>query len=156
MPTPPKTTGNMTKHMTAAQMQARQMAEEQLKPIREQVTLKKPPWLKGKGAKYWRSILARMHGTIILDDLDGEMLAVYCSQLQHRDELMTMLADAMAADEPDQDTILAISKQINAQDRSLLAYAEKLGCTPSGRVRLAVKRAAAAAEAEPNGDLFGD
>ena len=155
MPTPPKSADNMTKHMTAAQREARLMAEEQLQPLREQVRLKKPPWLKGKGAKYWKSILSRMEGTIILDDLDGEMLASYCSQLQHREELVEMLTAAMAADEPDQDAVLAISKQINAQDRSLLAYAEKLGCTPSGRMRLAQKRAAAENN-EPNGDLFGD
>ena len=155
MPTPPKSADNMTKHMTAAQREARLMAEAQLQPLREQVRLNKPPWLKGKGAKYWKSILARMEGTIILDDLDGEMLASYCSQLQHREELVEMLTAAMAADEPDQDAVLAISKQINAQDRSLLAYAEKLGCTPSGRVRLAQKRAAAESN-EPNGDLFGD
>lgn len=155
MPTPSKTTDNMTKHMTAAEREARLLAEEQLRPLRESVQLKKPPWLQGKGAKYWKSILARMQDTAILDDLDGEMLAAYCSQLQHREELVAMLDAAMGAAAPDQDSILAISKQINAQDRSLLAYAEKLGCTPSGRVRLAQKRASAAVEGDPNGDLFG-
>lgn len=155
MPTPSKTTDNMTKHMTASEREARLLAEEQLRPLRESVHLKKPPWLKGKGAKYWKSILARMQDTAILDDLDGEMLAAYCSQLQHREELVAMLDEARKAIAPDQDGILAISKQINAQDRSLLAYAEKLGCTPSGRVRLAQKRASAAAESDPNGDLFG-
>lgn len=155
MPTPAKSAENMTKHMTAAQWEARLLAEERLQPLRQQAVLKKPPWLKGKGARYWKSILKRMEGTAILDDLDGEMLAAYCSQLQHREELVEMLAEAMAEDPPDQDCILTISKQINAQDRSLLAYAEKLGCTPSGRVRLAQKRAAAAADPEQDGDLFG-
>ena len=42
-------------------------------------------------------------------------------------------------------------------ERNILQYAEKLGLTPSGRVRLAQKRAAAAAEnKDPDGDLFGD
>lgn len=155
MPTPSKPTEAMSKHMTAAQREARLLAEAQLQPLRDSVRLKKPPWLKGKGAKYWKSILSRMENTAILDDLDGEMLAAYCSQLQHREELMAMLDEARGADTPDQDSILTISKQINAQDRSLLAYAEKLGCTPSGRVRLAQRRANAAAESDPNGDLFG-
>lgn len=100
-----------------------------------------------------------MEGTSILDDLDSEMLAVYCSQLQEREKLLAMLSAARKpkdGGEPDQDDILAISKRIDALDRSLLSYAEKLGCTPSGRVRLAQKRAAAASEIEPNGDLFGD
>ncbi len=155
MPTPPKTAEAMTKHMTAAQREARIMAEEQLCPLRESVRLKKPPWLKGKGAKYWKSILERMQDTAILDDLDAEMLAAYCSQLQHREELVQILTEAKDAGSVNRDDVLAIEKQINAQDRSLLAYAEKLGCTPSGRVRLAQRRASAAAENDPNGDLFG-
>lgn len=153
MPTPPKTSSAMAKHQTAAQREARILAEESLRPIRDAVRLQKPAWLKGKGAKYWKSILARMDGLSILDDLDGEMLAAYCSQLQRREELDALLTEATA--DNDQNTVLNLSKQLNAQDRSLLAYAEKLGLTPSGRVRLAQKRAAAIAD-NTDGDLFGD
>ena len=39
---------------------------------------------------------------------------------------------------------------------NILQYAEKLGLTPAGRVRLAQKRAAAAEAKDPDGDLFGD
>lgn len=156
MPTPAKTSESMTKHTTKAEQEARQEAEKSVNPDRGEIVLTKPTWLKGKGAKYWKTILARMEGTSILDDLDSEMLAVYCSQLQEREQLQSMLANARAEEEPDRDAILSISKRIDALDRSLLSYAEKLGCTPSGRVRLAQKRAAAAAEIEPNGDLFGD
>ncbi len=156
MPTPVKTSENMTKHTTRAEQEARQEAEKQVNPDRGEINLEKPSWLKGKGAKYWKKILSRMEGTSILDDLDSEMLAVYCSQLQEREALQSMLATARDAEEPQQDDILSISKRIDALDRSLLSYAEKLGCTPSGRVRLAQKRAAAAAEIESNGDLFGD
>lgn len=159
MPTPVKTSENMTKHTTKAEQEARQVAEASVNPDRGEIVLTKPPWLKGRGSKYWDLILGRMEGTSILDDLDSEMLAVYCSQLQEREKLLKMLAAARKPNEgetPKQDDILAISKRIDALDRSLLSYAEKLGCTPSGRVRLAQKRAAAAAEIEPNGDLFGD
>ena len=156
MPTPVKTSENMAKHTTKAEQGARQEAEKSVNPDRGEIVLTKPSWLKGKGAKYWQTILARMEGTSILDDLDSEMLAVYCSQLQEREQLQKMLAGARAEEEPDRDAIRSISKRIDALDRSLLSYAEKLGCTPSGRVRLAQKRAAAAAEIEPNGDLFGD
>ena len=43
-------------------------------------------------------------------------------------------------------------------ERNILQYAEKLGLTPSGRVRLAQKRAqaAAGARADPDSDLYGD
>ena len=49
----------------------------------------------------------------------------------------------------------ALTGKLQALERNILQYAEKLGLTPSGRVRLAQKRAQAAAE-EPDGDLFGD
>lgn len=158
MPTPVKASENMTKHVTKAEQEARTAAEASVNPDRGQVILKMPTWLKGRGKKYWDSILERMECTAILDDLDSEMLAVYCSQLQEREALQDMLASARKPKDgaPNRDEILAIGKRIDAIDRSLLAYAEKLGCTPSGRVRLAQKRAAAAAETEPNGDLFGD
>ena len=51
-----------------------------------------------------------------------------------------------------------VSSKMQSLERNILQYAEKLGLTPSGRVRLAQKRAQAAAEAraDPDGDLFGD
>ncbi len=48
----------------------------------------------------------------------------------------------------------ALTGKLQALERNILQYAEKLGLTPSGRVRLAQRRAKAAAE-EPDGDLFG-
>lgn len=49
----------------------------------------------------------------------------------------------------------ALTGKLQALERNILQYAEKLGLTPSGRVRLAQKRAQAAAE-DPDSDLFGD
>lgn len=48
----------------------------------------------------------------------------------------------------------ALTGKLQALERNILQYAEKLGLTPSGRVRLAQRRAQAAA-AEPDDDLFG-
>ena len=52
----------------------------------------------------------------------------------------------------------AVSGKMQSLERNILQYAEKLGLTPSGRVRLAQKRAqtAAGARTDPDGDLFGD
>ena len=49
----------------------------------------------------------------------------------------------------------ALTGKLQALERNLLQYAEKLGLTPSGRARLAQKRAQAAAP-DPDSDLFGD
>lgn len=156
MPTPAKTLDAMSKNLTSDEKDARSQAEASVIPDRGEVNLKKPSWLTGRGKKYWDSILKRMAGTSILDDLDTEMLAIYCSQLQERDELQKDLAKARKAEAPDMELILSLTKQLNAKDSKIRDYASELGCTPSGRVRLAQKRSAAAvAEIDPNGDLFG-
>ena len=49
MPTPPKSLEDMNKHLTAEQRQAREQAEQSVKPERDVVTLKKPSWLPGRG-----------------------------------------------------------------------------------------------------------
>ena len=161
MPTPPKALDAMAKHLTAEQIEIMQEAEASVIPDRGEVVLIRPKWLtKTKGGSYWDSILARMEGTAILDDLDAEMLAIYCSMLSERDALQKDLNRAWVktkGQELDMDLILSLSKQLNAKDSKIRDFANDLGCTPSGRIRLATKRAAQAAEsAEPNGDLFGD
>lgn len=50
----------------------------------------------------------------------------------------------------------ALNGKLQTLDRNLLQYADKLGLTPTGRVRLAQKRAEKAAEVEPDDDLYGD
>ena len=161
MPTPAKTLDAMTKNMTSEEKTARQEAEASVKPIRDAAVLRRPTWLTGKGKKYWDSILERMNGTAILDDLDAEMLAIYCSQLTERDALQSDLKKARnpgKGQAPDMELILALTKQLNAKDSKIRDFASDLGCTPSGRVRLAQKRSVAAAaevEVDPNGDLFG-
>ena len=198
MPTAVKSSANMTKHLTQAELEARQMAEEEIMPQRRRTRLKKPGFITGSRAAnaYWNQILKRMEGLALLDDLDSEMLAGYCSMLARRDETI-LLADNLMARmgvseaveagkarkkpasamtdeewemssaapppelEPD-DLLETVGKlnvlhgKLQSLDRTLLQYAEKLGLTPSGRVRLAQQRAKAAAEPEPDDDLFGD
>ena len=121
-----------------------------------------------------------MEGLALLDDLDSEMLAGYCSMLARRDQtillvsqLMDRLGVAGAVDKknpPGEDSeppmtpdalieaaskLDALTGKLQALERNLLQYAEKLGLTPSGRARLAQKRAQAAAP-DPDSDLFGD
>ena len=159
MPTPAKTLDAMSKNLTRDEKDARLGAEASVNPDRGEVALKRPSWLTGKGKRYWDSILTRMAGTAILDDLDAEMLAIYCAQLQERDALQADLKKARSSgkgEDPDMELILSLTKQLNAKDAKIRDYASDLGCTPSGRVRLAQKRSAAALDADPDGDLFGD
>ena len=197
MPAATKNSENMTKHLTQAEAELRQQAEREVIPQRKKLKLKKPAFVaRNKRANaYWNQILKRMEGLVLLDDLDSEMLAGYCSMLARRDQTILLVNDLYArlgvsgaveplpgkkpdgalSDEewersaqapPDPMTpdelIEAVSKldtmtgKLQALERNLPQYAEKLGLTPSGRVRLAQKRAQAAAEPEPDDDLFGD
>ena len=136
MPADVKPLENQTKHLTNAEKAARQAAEEAYLPNRK-AKLKMPEAVKADkaAASYWRSILKRMEGTGILDDLDAEILGIYCLGLSRRDELVEI-------------------KPLLALEKQLLAYADKLGLTPESRVRLARKRAAQ--ETEAIDPLFGD
>lgn len=170
MPTPTKAAANSTKHRTRAEQRARAQAEASTSPERETVRLRKPALIRSDRAaeKYWTDILRelRSSGAELVDNLDSEVFAGYCSMLAMRDRLATLtpkLMDAAAqlervtpdalADDPD--TAGAVLEQVagllkscaqlsekrNKLDSTILSYAEKLGLTPSGRARLAVKRA---------------
>ena len=119
-------------------------------------------------SRYWRKVLERMEGFAILDDLDSDALGVYCvmmaryeTQSKVLSQVIRQLKDAGGDPETVADAVSkldAVSGKMQSLERNILQYAEKLGLTPSGRVRLAQKRAQAAAEAraDPDGDLFGD
>jgi P27 family predicted phage terminase small subunit len=107
-----------------------------------------------------------MEGLAILDDLDSDALGIYCVMMARYESQCKLLAGASKAlksAEGDPERVEAAAGrlgEINAKmsgiEKNILAYAEKLGLTPSGRVRLAQKRAKAMAEADPDGDLYGD
>lgn len=167
MPTNAKALDAQSKHLTQAERDMRAAAEVGIIPDRgREADLKKPPThLIGRGRTYWLSLVKRLDGLAILDDLDREMLAVYCSQLARRDKLAALLdkllADAAKHDRkalaPEEtDKLDALSAKLAALERSLIQYADKLGFTPQGRVRLAQKRASAMMESDPDADLFGD
>lgn len=169
MPPKPKTQDAMTKHLTKEERSAQAAAEASTLPDRPQVTLKPPAVLNGDTAarRYWKSIQERMEGISILDDLDAEILGVYCSMLSRRDTTQRvytdLLKDSKSRELSVEERVELIGKldgvlsKLQAHERTILQYADKLGLTPAGRVSLARKRAQqAAGEVEPDGDLFGD
>lgn len=159
----------MSKNLTKAERMARTEAEAAVMPDRSRVNLKAPAYVRSDkaAAKYWRSILKRMEGISILDDLDTEILAVYCSMLSRRDDTQAMYARLLEQSESAEldieAVVAALGKmdgllvKLQGQERSILQYADKLGLTPSGRVALARKRAAkVGSDVGEDDDLFGD
>ena len=169
MSTPVKSMAQMTKNMTETERTARKNAEDQVLPDRgREAQLEISRLMSGNAAarRYWKQILERMEGYAILDDLDSEALGVYCSMLA-REELLSRQLNVVARsigkmrDDPQAmvdalGKIDAMNAKLQSLERNILQYAEKLGLTPTGRVRLAQKRAEAAAAAiDPDADLFG-
>ena len=136
MPTPPKALDSMTKNLTAEERVLREQAEKGVIPDRgREVTLERPAIMTKNAAagRYWKKVLDRMRGLVILDDLDSDALGVYCVMMARYEQQCKLLA--------------LVSKQLKEA---------KVGLTPSGRIRLAQKRAEQAAQTDPDGDLFGD
>lgn len=171
MPTPPKALDNMSKNLTDEERQLRQQAEEGVIPDRGRESRMEKPAIMTKNAaagRYWKKVLDRMDGLVILDDLDSDALGVYCVMMARYETQCRLLAsaskalkDAKSDPEAVADAVSkldTVSGKMQSLERNILQYAEKLGLTLSGRVRLAQKRAQAAADArsDPDGDLFGD
>ena len=170
MPTPAKALDNMSKNLADEERRLREQAEAGVMPDRgRESKLEKPAIMTKNPAagRYWRKVLERMDGLVILDDLDSDALGVYCVMMARYEtqcRLLVQAAKALKSAEDDPEAVEAaaarldaVSGKMQSLERNILQYAEKLGLTPSGRVRLAQKRAAAAAEnKDPDGDLFGD
>ena len=170
MPTPAKALDNMSKNLTDEERRLREQAEAGVMPDRGRESKLERPAIMTKNpaaGRYWRKVLERMDGLVILDDLDSDALGVYCVMMARYETQCRLLAQAAKAlksaeDNPEAVEAAAarldsVSGKMQSLERNILQYAEKLGLTPSGRVRLAQKRAAAAAEnKDPDGDLFGD
>ena len=170
MPTPAKALDNMSKNLTDEERRLREQAEAGVMPDRgRESKLEKPAIMTKNPAagRYWRKVLERMDGLVILDDLDSDALGVYCVMMARYEtqcRLLVQAAKALKSAEDDPEAVEAaaarldaVSGKMQSLERNILQYAETLGLTPSGRVRLAQKRAAAAAEnKDPDGDLFGD
>ena len=171
MPTPAKALDNMSKNLTDEERRLREQAEAGVMPDRgREAKLEKPAIMTKNPAagRYWRKVLERMDGLVILDDLDSDALGVYCVMLARYETQCKVLSQAIrnlkdAKDDPEAvadavSRLDAVSGKMQSLERNILQYAEKLGLTPSGRVRLAQKRAQAAAEAraDQDSDLYGD
>ena len=157
----PKTLAAMNKNLTDVERAARTQAESEILPEREEVRLVPPALMTGdaKAGKYWKNIISRMDGYAILDDLDSDTLGIYCSMLSRYETLskdMQSTRRKLAKVTDDADVLEILLGKLDSIN-SKLQYADKLGLTPSGRVRLAQKRAEKlAAQIDPDGDLFGD
>jgi P27 family predicted phage terminase small subunit len=137
------------KHWTRAEVESRQAAQEMTKR-KTKVRLIAPDWLSPAALEIWKKVKKQVVGLDLLDNLDTEMLAIYCDAVaQYRVETEKLRRftreDGEVIDRGD------MIKAVQSWARIVSTYAEKLGFTPSGRARLIKKRAE-----EIERDRFGD
>ena len=161
MPTQAKTLNNMTKHLTQAEIEAREAAEATVLP--ERTITRMPKKIRGDkvATQTWKQVLKDMDGLGILDKLDADTLATYCSMQSRRQDMAEtykvyrndIYSDDHHPDPQELKVLRDLNKDIQSLEQSILAYAKELALTPTGRAHLA-RRAAAAEEAGPDDDLF--
>jgi P27 family predicted phage terminase small subunit len=136
----------MSKHMTRAEREARKAAEKALERD-SRVYLKMPDWLSDDAKQIFTEIRRKQRGIKLLDNLDAELLAVYCDSVA---KYRAMSQDLSNPENKDNPNALDVKiKQLQAWARIISAYAEKLGLSPASRARLAKKKA----EPEPIDEL---
>ena len=138
MPTPHKITENMRKHLTRAELKARQGAEGELRR-KKRVVLHVPKWLDPEARKIFEVTRRRLKGLQILDPADTDLLALYSDAVHRYQKMMEVLG-------PESDAKDIAAAQ--AWSRLALSYAEKLGISASARARLARRKAEVAPKDE--------
>lgn len=125
------------KHWTQAEVESRKAAADMVKR-KDRVSLRAPEWLSAEALRIWNRTKKHAAGLDLLDNLDVEMLAIYCDAVaQYRAESKQL---SIPWEEGAMDRSEKI-KSIQSWARIVSSYAEKLGFTPSGRARLVKKRA---------------
>jgi len=126
------------KHWTGEEKAARKDAEKLLKRAKPR-GLYAPVWLSKEAKAVWTRVLASVKGIELLDNMDTEILAMYCDAVA-RYQVLTKKGTLDDAD----------IKALQAYSRIAISYADKLGLTPAARARLVKKKA------DKTLDKFGD
>ncbi len=167
---------NIDKHLTGAEITAREDAEAALRGSDAILRRKDrkgsyvcPTSLSREARMVWRDVLKRTEDVELLEDPDIHVLEIYCSMVARiaslRDQL-NKLEERLDGDLEDAEwttkdwvkalqTLDSLQGKVLTLEKTVLSYADKLGLTPSSRAHLARKRADAAIEEDSDGDLFG-
>ncbi|HWQ59045.1 MAG TPA: P27 family phage terminase small subunit, partial [Clostridia bacterium] len=94
---------------------------------------------------HWMEIKRKIKGINLLDDVDCDMLGIYCHLLARRERILFPNPDDKIEDN-DVDAIVTAMLKVHVDymmtlERLIAQYAEKLGLTPGGRARLAKREA---------------
>lgn len=150
------------KHWTAEEVAARKAAAATFK--RESVNITPPEYLSSGALYIWGRVMEDTKKIELLDNLDTDVLAMYCDAVDKYQTLSKLLSaekidgktndiggDALNTSKKMQMAVDGDAmKMLQGWSRIISSCADKLGFTPGARARLVKKRAAAAPK-----DKFG-
>lgn len=144
------------KHWTAEEVAARKAAANSLK--RAEVNITAPDYLSSGALFVWGRVMNDTKQIELLDNLDVDILAMYCDAVDKYQTLSKSLSEEKIKDAVGGDALkssqLVIDgdamKMLQGWSRIISSCADKLGFTPGARARLVKKRATAAPK-----DKFG-
>jgi phage terminase small subunit len=116
------------KHWTAAQVEARQRANDEFQR-KKPVDLRPPEWLGEEELVMWYWAIDQAKDVKLFDNLDVQTLAVYCNAVVEYRDLARMKRKSAER-----------IQQQQAWARIIAQYADKLGFNPSARARLIKKK----------------
>lgn len=126
------------KHWTKAEVESRQKAAVGMKR-KTRTTLRMPGWLDENAQAVWKRVRRQIAGLDLLDNVDVEMLAIYCDAIARYSQTVAGMVEIKK-----DGVIVARDEEIKSAQswaRIAAAYADKLGLSPASRARLAKKRA---------------
>ena len=126
------------KHWTRAEVESRKRAADGMQR-KTRVTLRMPNWLSPEAQAVWKRVRRQTAGLDLLDNLDVEMLAVYCDAVANYQIVTSGLV--IRDDEGLPAASAEAIKAAQAWARIVAAYADKLGFTPAARARLVKRKA---------------
>ena len=130
------------KHWTAAEVESRAAAAQEARRPK-QVRIIRPKWMSEEATAVWKGIIQKLKGIELLDNVDSELLAIYCDAIVNYRNCSKRLSGVPLEGEPVAPVILMgdLIKEMQAWARIVTTYADKLGLTPGGRARLAKRKA---------------
>lgn len=130
MATKPKSIHQTTKHMTKAEREAREQAEEKFKSALDEI--KPPSWLNTKQKRRFRVLTQQMAGLDLLTILDANHMARYVCLEERFIELNELIQQQPYTVEGKINPLLVEQRQVHAAMEKLES---KLGMNPSDRLR---------------------
>ena len=130
MATKPKSIHQITKHMTKAEREAREQAEDKIKSALDEI--KPPSWLNTKQKRRFRVLTQQMVGLDLLTILDANHMARYVCLEERFIGLNELIQQQPYTVEGKINPLLVEQRQVHAAMEKLES---KLGMNPSDRLR---------------------